>query len=87
MNYSFPYMPQTERKSPQSCFVSMLTGFIISIAIGVILGFFGSLCYALINQSGGLEWLTVPIVIILVIGTVAIYFLLLLFDHKIIFKY
>ena len=84
MNYSYPYSPQPKNKPIHPRVVSMLAGFGISFIIGILLGLLGSLFFSLINKNGGLEFLTIPLVIALLAGTTLIcFFTILLIDKKI----
>jgi len=74
MSYSYPYAPQPIMKPKRPSFLSMLAGFGISVVVGIILGLVCSTLYSLIGRAGGMECLTVPIVIVIFGGSAAISF-------------
>ncbi|MCX6053414.1 MAG: hypothetical protein NTZ74_00580 [Chloroflexi bacterium] len=82
MSYSNPYTPQPLLKPKRPSFLSMLAGFGISIVAGTIFGLFCSTVYSLIGQSGGLECLTVPMVIVILGGSTALSFFVTRMIHN-----
>jgi hypothetical protein len=82
MSYSYPYTPQPVLKPKRPGFLPMLAGFGISAVAGIVLGLLCSALYSLIGQSGGLECLTAPILIVIFGGSIALSFFVTRMIHN-----
>ncbi len=82
MNNSTPYVYRNKPQRPK--FISMLIGFAISVIAGIFFELVVSFFFALIGQGGGLECMTIPMVILVLAGSAAAgYFSTVGIDKKI----